>query len=328
MARTASASGTASRTPERRRKARHCACFVRSLPKSSLRPSGIVGGAAVFLRSNVLDGLRERGALEVERLGEHEEIEVVLHAGVEEPAVHHDVELLGHDLLATIRTQAGRGVAEQRREHELFGRERERIAEADVDLERDPRRAEARLEARAHALVLLALPDATDGEARGIEHQAIGLGGGGEHVAQDPCEAAWIRSAAAEDQPADGPDPLAPARQSGGTARVLPRFGREVRGAGAHAILRRSEMDPNDPEQTELLRTIWNEMKALGENLGGRIDKTNERLDETNQRLESLETRVDTRLAALEAHAAGTNERLDRVEGALHELETAIERKG
>lgn len=88
-------------------------------------------------------------------------------------------------------------------------------------------------------------------------------------------------------------------------------------------------MDPNDREQTELLRSIWNEMKALGENLGGRIDKTNERLDKTNERLESLETRVDTRLAGidgrlavLEAHAAGTNERLDRVEGALHELAT------
>lgn len=60
-------------------------------------------------------------------------------------------------------------------------------------------------------------------------------------------------------------------------------------------------MDPNDREQTELLRNIWNEMKALGENLGGRIDKTNERLDKTNERLESLETRVDGRLAALEA---------------------------
>jgi uncharacterized coiled-coil DUF342 family protein len=31
-------------------------------------------------------------------------------------------------------------------------------------------------------------------------------------------------------------------------------------------------MDPRSDEQTELLRNIWNEMKALGTNLGGRID--------------------------------------------------------
>lgn len=38
-------------------------------------------------------------------------------------------------------------------------------------------------------------------------------------------------------------------------------------------------MDPQDNEQTEILRGIWNEMKALGKNLGSRIDRTNERLE-------------------------------------------------
>lgn len=37
-------------------------------------------------------------------------------------------------------------------------------------------------------------------------------------------------------------------------------------------------------EQVEILRAIWNEMKALN----ARIDKTNERLDKTNERLDAV----------------------------------------
>jgi hypothetical protein len=56
-------------------------------------------------------------------------------------------------------------------------------------------------------------------------------------------------------------------------------------------------MNPGSDEQTELLRNIWNEMKALGQNLGGRIDQTNTRLDQTNVRLDRLESEVkDLRL--------------------------------
>jgi chromosome segregation ATPase len=93
-------------------------------------------------------------------------------------------------------------------------------------------------------------------------------------------------------------------------------------------------VDPNDREQTELLRLIWNEMKALGQNLGARIDKTNERLDQTNARLGTLDTRVDSMRIELKTEIAGTNarldqtnerldqtnERLDHVEGALRDL--------
>jgi hypothetical protein len=52
-------------------------------------------------------------------------------------------------------------------------------------------------------------------------------------------------------------------------------------------------------DQTEILRAIWNELKALkatfdrriealGIDLGSRIDQTNERLDQTNERLEAV----------------------------------------
>jgi DNA anti-recombination protein RmuC len=56
-------------------------------------------------------------------------------------------------------------------------------------------------------------------------------------------------------------------------------------------------MDPASAEQTELLRNIWNEMKALGQNLGGRIDETNARLDavrnDLGARLDLTNTRID-----------------------------------
>ena len=60
-------------------------------------------------------------------------------------------------------------------------------------------------------------------------------------------------------------------------------------------------MNSNDSEQTELLRNIWQEMKALGHNLGSRIDQTNSRLDQTNERLDQTNERLDQ-----------TNERLDQ----------------
>ncbi|HEY3355801.1 MAG TPA: hypothetical protein VGQ83_21290 [Polyangia bacterium] len=58
-------------------------------------------------------------------------------------------------------------------------------------------------------------------------------------------------------------------------------------------------MDPASHEQTELLRNIWNEMKALGQNLGGRIDQTNARLDQTNAGLEDVRTELGGRIDAL-----------------------------
>ena len=72
-------------------------------------------------------------------------------------------------------------------------------------------------------------------------------------------------------------------------------------------------MDPTNNEQTELLRAIWTEMKALN----GRIDKTNERLDTTNQRLESVEVRLGERIDK-------TNNRLDSVETHLSTEITAL----
>ncbi|MCK6684932.1 MAG: hypothetical protein L6R30_21230 [Thermoanaerobaculia bacterium] len=46
-------------------------------------------------------------------------------------------------------------------------------------------------------------------------------------------------------------------------------------------------------EQTEILRGIWQSIKDLGQNLGGRIDQTNARLDQTNARLDSAVDRIE-----------------------------------
>jgi hypothetical protein len=90
-------------------------------------------------------------------------------------------------------------------------------------------------------------------------------------------------------------------------------------------------MDPRNDEQTELLRHIWNEMKALGQNLGGRIDNLGDtlggRIDALTGRVDVLTGRVDVltgRVDALE-HSLGaridlTNERLGAVEGAVRDL--------
>lgn len=87
-------------------------------------------------------------------------------------------------------------------------------------------------------------------------------------------------------------------------------------------------MDEKNDEQTELLRLIWVEMKALGANLGTRIEATNNRIDATNA---SLGARIDAMSANLGARIEATNSRLDvatekidsrlgAVEGVLREL--------
>lgn len=86
-------------------------------------------------------------------------------------------------------------------------------------------------------------------------------------------------------------------------------------------------MNSDDHEQTELLRAIWNEMKALGSNLGARIDRTNSRLDavvetmdrrfgETNDRLDQTNARLDQSIERLDQSI----ERLGVVEQVLREL--------
>jgi len=72
-------------------------------------------------------------------------------------------------------------------------------------------------------------------------------------------------------------------------------------------------MNGNDQEQTLLLRAIWNEMKALGANLGGRIDQTNARLDQTNARLDRVVETMDRRFGE-------THDRIGAVEGVLRDL--------
>ena len=79
-------------------------------------------------------------------------------------------------------------------------------------------------------------------------------------------------------------------------------------------------MDPKNHEQTELLRNIWNEMKALGTNLGSRIDQTNERLDRMHKELSSRIDDTNRRLDQTNQRLDVTNMRLESVEGAVRDL--------
>ena len=83
-------------------------------------------------------------------------------------------------------------------------------------------------------------------------------------------------------------------------------------------------MDPKSDEQTELLRLIWNEMKALGANLGTRIDATNARLDATGAslgaRIDGTNARLDRTIATIDRRFDETNARLDSVDTVLREL--------
>jgi methyl-accepting chemotaxis protein len=52
-------------------------------------------------------------------------------------------------------------------------------------------------------------------------------------------------------------------------------------------------------DTNDLLRLIWQEIKGLGTNLGGRIDETNKRLDETREQLGARLDRVEVRTEQL-----------------------------
>jgi predicted nucleic acid-binding Zn-ribbon protein len=87
-------------------------------------------------------------------------------------------------------------------------------------------------------------------------------------------------------------------------------------------------MDQNNNEQTELLRNIWNEMKALGQNLGAKIDKTNERLDKTNERLDAVRIELKQEISSvrteLKQEIAQLGDRLDRVETRLVSMDNRL----
>ena len=94
-------------------------------------------------------------------------------------------------------------------------------------------------------------------------------------------------------------------------------------------------MDPNNDEQTEILRNIWNDMKALN----GRIDQTNARLDRNNEtvkhelgvlggRVDAVGDRVDgvcERLDSLTERVDGISERLDGLTLEVRAVRTATQ---
>ena len=78
----------------------------------------------------------------------------------------------------------------------------------------------------------------------------------------------------------------------------------------------------DSPETVELLRNIWQEIRALGDNLGGRIDQTNARLDQTNARLD--QTNVELR--ALGDKVSVLGEKVDELDERMGQLTDRVER--
>ncbi len=69
-------------------------------------------------------------------------------------------------------------------------------------------------------------------------------------------------------------------------------------------------MDPGNNEQTELLRNIWNEMKAVN----GRVNQTNERLDTAIARINQTNERLgqtNEQLGELRAEVRSGFQRID-----------------
>lgn len=124
--------------------------------------------------------------------------EEVLHPGVLEPVLDHRVELLGDDRLPRVGANPSRREAEEGRVvHELRSR-RHGVTDADVDLERDPRFRQPRLQLDSKAPVLLFLPDQPDTDRVGEEDEAIGRHLGTADLPEDGGQACGGHLAAGE----------------------------------------------------------------------------------------------------------------------------------
>jgi methyl-accepting chemotaxis protein len=78
--------------------------------------------------------------------------------------------------------------------------------------------------------------------------------------------------------------------------------------------------DVNNPDATEYLRLIWNEMKVLSQQsraTNARLDQTNERLDQTNKQLDQVKEELSARIDQTNERLDQTNERLDRTNARL-----------
>jgi hypothetical protein len=83
-------------------------------------------------------------------------------------------------------------------------------------------------------------------------------------------------------------------------------------------------MNPDNNEQAELLRNLWNQLKdvqstlrsdiaKVNTDLCARIDGTNDRIDGTNARLDKLGADLGARIDATNERIDGTNDRLDKL---------------
>ena len=76
--------------------------------------------------------------MELESAGQDPQVIEILHPAVGDAEHDHGLELLGHDRLPRVGLQHGGREIEQHRVGDLDRRRRHHVAEADVDLDRNP----------------------------------------------------------------------------------------------------------------------------------------------------------------------------------------------
>lgn len=83
-------------------------------------------------------------------------------------------------------------------------------------------------------------------------------------------------------------------------------------------------MNAENNEQTEMLRAIWNEMKAMNANLGGRIDSLAGRFGSLEGRVDALGPKLDQMSLDLTTRLDEVNVRLDKTDARLFLLEGVV----
>ena len=151
--------------PVFRRKPAHWDCLVESPEKAGVRATGTLAGNGVLRRSKVARIARtSSGPSNGKSRASWGDVVEVLHATVGHAELNHRFELLGDHGLARVRTQTRRGKLQQRRELDDVRVGRDRVAEADIDLDSHARRGDSGTSLDAHPTVFLGISDCLDTE--------------------------------------------------------------------------------------------------------------------------------------------------------------------
>ena len=116
----------------------------------------------------------EGRAREGKRIGKHEQIVKILHPAVGRAERQDRVRLLGHDALPRIDGDYGRRMVEQHGKLRPCRRRQNHVTETDVDLHRNPRYPNQRIDPDRHAPVGMACSDLLSLERGFIESDRVG----------------------------------------------------------------------------------------------------------------------------------------------------------